>query len=663
MSTTPSQQTRFSIATIVAALIVALAMLIAPAADAGKGDGKKGKGKPKLSVTEVASPPESIEAGAKLKVKGVVANDGKGTFDGGEKTVKISLRSGDVEAKLGTAPLKKIKPDKTRKFKAKLEVPSKLAGDKKYKVKACVKKKGNGGALRCKTSKGKVTVTEPGPGTTYTPGARTLDDPLFPQIGNGGYDALNYAIVLDYDPATNEFESGTSTTITAKATQNLSEFSFDFQRDLTVSAVTVNGTPANSFQQVDATPEFAPDVPDATQPAKLVVTPPAGIPQGSEFTVKVSYSGTPKEITDADESYEGWVQSCQTANFTPPCDGAYTVNEPIGVQSWFPSNNVPSDKATIDTKTTVPTTHVALGTGELDRRSDNGDGTWTWSWSEDDETAPFLATATVGLFDYSNNSSFTEDVTGRNIPIYKAIDSAKNNTAKTNFDNYTAQIPDVMNFFADRYGAYPFDSTGAVTDIAPDVGYALENQTKPHYATSLNSNGVGFGPATQAHELSHQWFGDAISPATWQQIWFSEGWATYSETAYAETPASNDTERVAFFDDIYSTPDDPGNGDTDWTLPPAELGGPENLFNGFSVYDRPGAMIEGYREIVGDTAFYAFATGLQDSYRYGNITEAQFVDAAKAASGLSGADLTKLGDYFQQWLHSASKPTLTPADF
>ena len=60
MSTTPSQQTRFSIATIVAALIVALAMLIAPAADAGKGDGKKGKGKPKLSVTEVASPPESI---------------------------------------------------------------------------------------------------------------------------------------------------------------------------------------------------------------------------------------------------------------------------------------------------------------------------------------------------------------------------------------------------------------------------------------------------------------------------------------------------------------------------------------------------------------------------------------------------------------------------
>ena len=434
--------------------------------------------------------------------------------------------------------------------------------------------------------------------------------------------------------------------------------------------MTLNGTPAASYEQVDATPEFAPDVPDATQPAKLVVKPAAGIPNGTEVDVKVSYSGTPKEITDADESYEGWVRSCRFAGFVPPCDGAYTVNEPIGIQSWFPANNVPSDKATIETVSTVPTTHVALGTGELESRKDNGNGTWTWDWDEDDQTAPFLATATVGLFDYSNNLSFTEDVSGRNIPIYKAIDSSKNPLSKTTFETNTAAIPDVMNYLADYFGAYPFDSTGAVTDIAPDVGYALENQTKPHYASAYTSNGVGFSPSTQVHELSHQWWGDAISPATWGQIWFSEGWATFTENAYDPgPPATEDTANLQdFFDDIYGTPDDPGNGDEEWTLPPAELGetngeGASNLFDGFSVYDRPGAMIIGYRFIVGEDAFYDFAQGLQDDHRYGNITEAQFVQAAKDASGLSGADLTKLGDYFQQWLHSDSKPTLTPDDF
>ncbi len=669
MSSSPQQKSHLSIAAIVAAIALTAAMLLAPTADAGKSKNKKGKAN--LSVTSVDDPVASVDTGKSLKVKGEVVNNGKAAFDGSDKGVQVYLRGPAGDRKLGNLKLKKVKPDKTRGFKGSVDVPSNLPatadGDNGYTLRACVKKRGKGGTLKCKSAKGKVKVTTPTTPVNYTPGARTLDDPYFPQIGNGGYDALNYLIAIDYDPATNEFNPGTSTTVTIKATQDLSEFSFDFQRDLTVTAVTLNGTPAASFEQVDATPEFAPDVPDATQPAKLVVKPAAGIDNGAEVEVKVSYSGTPKEITDADESFEGWVQSCYAANFTPPCDGAYTVNEPIGVQSWFPSNNVPSDKATIDTHTTVPTTHVALGTGELDHRTDNGDGTWTWDWSEDDPTGVFLATATVGLFDYSNNTSFTEDLSGRNIPIYKAIDSAKNATAKNTFNTNTAAIPTVMNYLADNFGTYPFDSTGAVTDIAPDVGYALENQTKPHYATSLGSNGVGFSASTQVHELSHQWWGDAISPAQWTEIWFSEGWATFTENAYL--PGGEDTVALQdFFDDIYSTPDDPGNGDEEWKLPPAELGetngeAASNLFDGFSVYDRPGAMIIGYRFIVGENAFYAWARKLQDDRRYGNINEEQFVQSALDASGLSGADLTKLGDYFEQWLHSDSKPTLTPADF
>jgi aminopeptidase N len=238
--------------------------------------------------------------------------------------------------------------------------------------------------------------------------------------------------------------------------------------------------------------------------------------------------------------------------------------------------------------------------------------------------------------------------------------------AKNNFNTFTAAIPDVMNYLADSYGPYPFDSTGAVSDIAPDVGYALENQTKPHYASSFVSNGVGFNASTQVHELSHQWFGDAVSPATWQQIWFSEGWATYTENAYDPgPPAGEDTANLQdFFDGVYADGDgDPGNGDTEWSLPPADLGGPENLFNGFSVYDRPGAMIIGFRFIVGEDAFYDFARGIQDDHRYANITEEQFIQEAEDASGFSGDRLALLDEYFQQWLHSESRPTLTPADF
>ena len=641
-------------------LLLALPLVLASGAQAAKG-------KPRLSLSGVQISASSVDAGETLEVSGTIRNRGKRAA-GGKGKLSVELRGGGLEdARIGSRALPRVKPGKKKSFRVEATVPANRApvgpaeSTGPYDVFACVRKQGTKGKRGCRRAGGELTITGANAGPEFTPGARTLGDPLFPQIGNGGYDALHYRIELDYDPATNSFAEGTATTITASATQNLSELSFDFQDDLVVSAVSVDGTPAG-FDQVDATPDFSAN-PAVTQPKKLVVTPAAGIPEGTEFTVEVSYSGVPVEITDADESYEGWVRSCQLEGFTPPCDGAYTVNEPIGVQSWYPSNNYPRDKATFETVVTVPSTHVALGVGELEARTDNGDGTRTWDWIEDDQTAPFLTSATVGLFDYANSASFTEDLTGRNLPIYTAIDSAKNPTSKTAFATATGAIPTVMNFLADHYGPYPFDSTGAVTDVAPDVGYALENQTKPHYASGIDSNGAGFTASTQVHELSHQWFGDSVSPSTWQQIWFSEGWATFTENGY--DPGGLDTVALEdFFDAIYAEPDVPEPLEDEWSIPPAELGGPENLFEVFPVYDRPGAMIEGFRQILGDDeAFFEFAAGLQETYGYATITEEEFVDAAKAASGFSGDDLALLDDYFQQWLHADSRPELTPDDF
>ena len=442
--------------------------------------------------------------------------------------------------------------------------------------------------------------------------------------------------------------------MTAEATQDLSELSMDFQRDLTVSAVTVNGTAAG-FQQVDATPEFAPDVPAADQPAKLVVTPARGIRTGAEFSVKVDYAGTPDEITDADESIEGWIRACQVFATETGCDGSFTVNEPIGAQSWYPSNNYPSDKATIDTAITVPTGFETIGTGELTGApTGNGDGTTTWSWSEDDPTSTYLASATVGQFDYSDDTTLTETSTGRAIPIYLAIDSAFIQATKDTFATRSALIPSTTNFFSDRLGPYPFDSTGAVVDVANNVFYALENQTKPHYARNATTS-TPQGVATQAHEIAHQWMGDSVGPQTWDEIWFNEGWATFAETLY--TANADDAAMQQFFDDVYAT------DDAEWDPAPANLPGPADLFAGFPVYDRPAGMLEGFREIVGDDAFYGFARALTSGYAYDNISIDEFIAEAKAASGLAGAQLDLLDQYFQQWLRGTTKPTLTPDDF
>ncbi|MBA2522241.1 MAG: M1 family metallopeptidase [Solirubrobacterales bacterium] len=486
-------------------------------------------------------------------------------------------------------------------------------------------------------------------GAAFTPGATTLGDPLFPQIGNGGYDVGHYDIALNYAPATNSLGAGTVTTIAAVATQDLSSFTFDFQPDLQISGVTIDGHAA-TFNQRDAKPRLSRN-PKVTQPGKLIIVPPAGIATGSNFVVKVTYSGVPEPITDADVSIEGWVRACSTPG---NCDGSFTVNEPIGAQSWFPCNNYMTDKATVSTEITVPNGYTALGTGELASCVAGPGETTTWSWTEDDPTATYLTSASVGRFEYDDSQTLFDPTGSVTLPIYAAIDSAGPASAKDEVRDAASQIPSGINFLSRRFGPYPFDSVGYVADWVPAVGYALENQTKPHFAG--DKRGPVVDPGELVHELAHQWMGNDVTARTWQEIWFNEGWATFAEI-YFDARVNGGESPKKFFRTVIRSKG------KNFRIAPADLGSAANLFSGFPVYSRPGAMLEGYREIVGSKRFFAFARALTTEHAYSTISERPFVNAAVNGSGLRPNAAGKLRTYFRQWLHREGKPTLTPADF
>ncbi len=246
-----------------------------------------------------------------------------------------------------------------------------------------------------------------------------------------------------------------------------------------------------------------------------------------------------------------------------------------------------------------------------------------------------------------------ETGTGRTLPTYLAIDSSALPTQKTDLRDSFARMPAMINFLAARFGAYPFDSVGAIFDNVPTLGYALEVQTKPAYAFLSRSD------PTVLHELAHQWFGDSVSPSQWSDIWFNEGWAEWS-TWYWDYEANGSSDSpAATFDSNYASA-----SDSDWSIPPATLDGdPANLFAEFPTYVRAPMMLEGLRQIVGDDAFFALARAIASKHAYGNISTAQFIALAEADSGLTGAALDRLDRYFKQWLYAKVKPTILPSDF
>ena len=133
--------------------------------------------------------------------------------------------------------------------------------------------------------------------------------------------------------------------------------------------------------------------------------------------------------------------------------------------------------------------------------------------------APYLATATNGTF----QTNFYTLPSG--LLMYDAVDPTISNPALAT-TRFGAQ-GEVIGFFSDLYGQYPYTSGGGIADNAGFVGYALESQTRANYP------GVP-GVATIVHEIAHQWFGNAVTPEVWPDIWLNEGFARFSEWIYTE---------------------------------------------------------------------------------------------------------------------------------
>ncbi|HEY6779973.1 MAG TPA: M1 family metallopeptidase, partial [Thermoleophilaceae bacterium] len=426
-----------------------------------------------------------------------------------------------------------------------------------------------------------LATAAPASASLFAPGAPGLGDPYFPFAGNGGYDVKHYVLDLEYDPDSDVLDG--SALIVARATQALSRFDLDL-RGFELSKLTVNGLPAR----------FARDG------QELVITPRLKLSRGLPFVVRVVYRGVPEVITDPDESIEGWV---------PTPDGAFVVGEPQGAPGWFPANDNPRDKASYDLAITVPAGRTALGNGVLVSRHTRH-GRTTWRWHERSPMASYLATATNGVFDLE----ITRGPGG--LPIYTAVDPSQ----ATDAAEPLAKQADIIAFFNGVYGRYPFDAAGAFVDDAPDVGYALESQTKPNYDSAPDE-------LTVAHELSHQWFGDSVSLTVWPDIWLNEGFATYSEWLWdehegGETPA-------AAFDELYAIPE---TNASFWNPPPGDPGEAANLFDG-TIYDRGAMTLQALREKIGERAFFGLLRRWYADNRDGNVTTADFVALAERVSG------------------------------
>ena len=193
---------------VLVALVAIVAIGVSAAAPAAA------KPQAKLAPTAVSDPPATAKNGDSFPVTVTISNNG----DRDRKArARVYLREGDTNVtRLAKSPRKRIRAGAERDFPLTATVdPAVPVGHlRRDRLRQARRHLGRGsvpvrgGQAR---DRGRWHAPGPPPPPVFTPGARTLGDGLFPQIGNGGYDARHYEIELDYDPAANRFDSATTT--------------------------------------------------------------------------------------------------------------------------------------------------------------------------------------------------------------------------------------------------------------------------------------------------------------------------------------------------------------------------------------------------------------------------------------------------------------------
>ncbi|MGW9025044.1 M1 family metallopeptidase [Streptomyces sp. NPDC055722] len=442
-------------------------------------------------------------------------------------------------------------------------------------------------------------------GVRGTPGGSGLRDPYFPRMGNGGYDVTHYALTLDYDPGRRHLTG--KAVITARATRDLSAFDLDL-KGLDVAGVSVEGRTARWSR--------------AGQ--ELTVRPAGDLDKGETFSTTVRYAGTPETITDTDGSKEGWLRTA---------DGALALGEPTGSMAWFPGNHHPSDKATYDITITVPKGLQAVSNGELTSETTKNDRT-TYAWRTAQPMASYLATVAIGHY------AVTRSTLRNGLPVYVAVDPTQSRASR----DVLAKIPEILEWEERNFGPYPFSSTGAIVDRPEDAGYALEAQTRPVFPGPPDTE-------TLVHELAHQWYGDSVTPESWQDMWLNESFATYAEWLWQEDHGGDTVQQIFEALDRGDYYDDPADDEAIWAFPPGRPPSAAHVSDK-PVYERGAMVLHKIRQTVGDDAFYGIIQGWAATHRLGNASTADFT--AYVEKKAPGKDFRAI---WRDWLYGDGRPS------
>jgi aminopeptidase N len=310
---------------------------------------------------------------------------------------------------------------------------------------------------------------------------------------------------------------------------------------------------------------------------------------------------------------------------------------PDKAHQWLPTIDHISDKATVEFIVTAPAHYQVVANGRLVEQVDLPDNVRRTHWSESIPISPWLCTIGVANFAVHHADAV------RGVPLDTWVFPKDRDAGVPAFELPARQAID---FYSELVGPYLYEKLANVE--AAGVNGGMEHAS----AISYGESSVNGRPVTTlvAHEVAHAWFGDGVTESDWDDVWLSEGFATYLTHMFVEHVEGHDAfvaglarDRDRVIAAEKKVPDTP--------IIHRNLADMSQVLNTF-VYQKAGWVLHMLRQRIGDENF---RTGLREYFaRFRNGT-ASTADFRRVMEGVSRDNLA---DFFSQWLTRPGVPAI-----
>ncbi|MDY3127263.1 MAG: M1 family metallopeptidase [Corynebacterium sp.] len=318
----------------------------------------------------------------------------------------------------------------------------------------------------------------------------TVADPYTGIEFNLGYRITHYDLDLTYRVEPNLLSGEAKLQVVADG--DIDKLSVDLAGAMAARRISASGAKVSRFRQAGG---------------KLRITLANKVKAGEKFTLTIRYGGNPRPLRTPWGEI-GWEETNS---------GALVASQPNGAPSWFPCDDNPCEKATYDLKITADNPFTVISNGKLLGSKASG-STTSWHYQHKQPMATYLASIEVG--------EFTEVRLGPSTRAWVPAHLVAR--AKEEF----SQQQQMLELFSALFGPYPFTEYQVVV-VDEDLEIPLEAQGISIFGRNHLTADHRYERLV-AHELAHQWFGNAVGLSRWQDIWLNEGFACYCEWIWAD---------------------------------------------------------------------------------------------------------------------------------